>query len=251
MRKFIISTALVIFLANTACFAGFWDTLKGMASKATSSSQKTETDENISPTDIGMALKQALEMGVKKAWEEASKPGGFLNNPLIHIPLPPKLQKIAFVAKQLGLESQVKEFEKTLNIAAEKAAKKALPILLDAVKQLTFEDVKEIWKGSDTAATEYLKNKTYDKLYKEFLPIVDNATDEVGVTRYYKSLINNPKLKSFLQDSNELDLDKYVTQKALDGLFTLIAQQEKEIRRNPMLWTTDLLKKVFGSLNSK
>ena len=130
--------------------------------------------------------------------------------------------------------------------AGEKASAAALPIFMDAIKGITFEDAKKLLNGGDTAITEFFKEKTTPQLTKAFEPIVHGSVQEVGVTKQYQELTSGPWVKNLVQGSN-FDLDRYVTEKSLDGLFHLLSQQEKEIRHNPTARTTELLKKVFGS----
>jgi len=244
--SFILSFTASLFLFAGCSNAGFLDKAletyqKGMNSQA----GKSIATSNISDSELISGFKQALEIGTQKAVQLASKPGGFLNNPKIRIPLPGKLQTAANMLRSFGLGSQVDAFEESMNKAAEKAAKEALPVFSQAVKDMTFEDAKKLWKGGDTSITEYFKNKTYDTLYKKFEPVVHSSVQQVGVTQQYANLINNPTVKSFVGNS-DLDLDHYVTNKTLEGLFELLAEQEKEIRKNPAARTTQLLKKVFG-----
>jgi hypothetical protein len=199
----------------------------------------------LSSDEIAGGLREALRMGAEKAASRASAVGGFLDNPKIRIPLPDQLQTAANALKMVGMGSHVAAFEETMNRAAEQASAKALPIFGDAVSKLTFEDVEKIWKGGDRAATDYLERTTRDRLYQEFEPVVHTAAGEVGVTRSYESLIGQPGVASLVAGT-DLDLDHYVTEKGLDGLFTLLGEEEQAIRTNPMARTTDLLKKVFG-----
>lgn len=137
-------------------------------------------------------------------------------------------------------------FEETMNQAAERAAAEALPIFGKALEELTFEDVKRLWKGGENAATDYLRTTTWDSLYERFRPAVHTAGQEVGVTQAYQNLTNQPALQGLVAGS-DLDLDYYVTERTLNGLFALLANEEKKIRTDPVARTTDLLRKVFGN----
>ncbi|RMG84093.1 MAG: DUF4197 domain-containing protein [Candidatus Dadabacteria bacterium] len=249
-RGWVLGAVGVGFLAAAGwAGAGWLDTLKGAVEKAVPD-RATETGAEgagaqLSPDEIAAGLKEALAKGARAAVERASQAGGFLENPKIRIPLPDRLQTAASVARRFGLGGQADAFEETLNRAAERAAAEALPVFSDAVTSLTFEDVHAIWKGGDTAATDYLRKTTREDLYAKFLPVVKTASEEVGVTRAYKGFAGRPEIASYVAGS-DLDLDHYVTDKALDGLFTLVAEEEQKIRTNPVARTTDLLKKVFG-----
>lgn len=250
----LIITFLFIFLhANTN--AGFWDKIKSAINKGASeqkdNKQPNMLDAPLTQEDIELGLKQALQVGVKNAANLASQKGGFFNNPKIRIPLPPEIERIGSLLKKVGYGDKVDAFEASINNAAEIAAKESLPIFTETIKGLTFEDVKEIWKGGDTAATEYLEKKTRDSLYKAFKPIVHEAMQKVDVTKKYQDMVSVPAVQNISGMLNKnLELDDYVTNKALKGLFILLAQEEKKIRENPAARTTELLKKVFKGLGN-
>ena len=234
-------------LQATTVKGGVWEQIKSSIGVSSEESTHPKTNSSLSDSEILSGLKEALNLGTKKAISQASAKGGFWNNPLIRIPLPPQLQKIADVMKIAGLKDQADAFEESMNHAAEKASDKALPIFAQAIKELTFQDLRSIWKGGDTAATDYFKEKTSEPLAVAFKPEVHQAMQQVGVTKSYQNLTSNPLVKSLTENSN-FDLDHYVTQKALDGLFTLVGQEEKKIRTDPVARSTDLLKRVFGQL---
>ena len=206
----------------------------------------------VSSEEAAGALEEALEIGVRKAVEAASAADGFLGNDAIRIPIPKRLRSVAATLRKLGMGDTADEFEETLNHAAEKASAEAMPILVDAVRGLTFEDATAILRGGDTAATDYLRKATEAKLRTAFTPIVEKAMTETGVTSAYQRLVRQagPYLAMAGQGQQE-DLTPYVTERTLDGLFTLIAEQEKAIRKDPMARTTDLLRKVFGTLTGE
>ncbi|HEX5037462.1 MAG TPA: DUF4197 domain-containing protein [bacterium] len=195
-------------------------------------------------------LKEALSIGSKHAAGLASKVNGFYKNPRIKIPFPPDAQKVKDFAEKVGLQDQVEKFVTTLNRAAEEAAKEAAPVFLDAVKSLTIKDGFEILNGPNDAATSYLKSKTSGPLKTKFMPIVRRAVDTVQLTKYWKPLVSKYNLVPGVAPVNP-DLDAYVTEKAISGLFKLVASEEKKIRTNPAARVTDLLKKVFGSVDKK
>jgi hypothetical protein len=179
---------------------------------------------------------------------EVAKPDGYFGNQLIKILLPDKLQKMADIMGTLGYQQQVDELVVSMNRAAEQAAPVAAGFFGDAIRQMTVEDAKGILSGGDTAATRYFEAKTRPKLFAAFKPSVTQSMDQVGTARAYKELIGTYESSPLasLAGVPSLDLDSYVTNKALDGLFTMVGQEEKKIRENPAARTTDLLKKVFG-----
>ncbi|SNR31711.1 MULTISPECIES: DUF4197 domain-containing protein [Hymenobacter] len=200
---------------------------------------------SVSNTEAANGLKEALVQGISKGADQASKTDGFYLNKFIRIPFPADAQRVATTMRSIGLGSQVDKFELTLNRGAEDAAKSAKPIFLAAIKSLTFKDVWGILTGEKDAATNYLKRTTTEQLTVAFKPIIQQSLDKVGATRYYTDLTTRynriPMVKPV-----QTDLNQYATGKAIDGLFTLIAQEEANIRENPVARTTDLLKKVFG-----
>ncbi len=159
--------------------------------------------------------------------------------------MPEKIQKVADVLRKIGYEKPVDDFILSMNRAAEKAAPKAADYFVDSVKGMSIEDAKKILNGGNTAATDFFKSKTYDKLFSDFKPAISSSTDEVGVTRSYKEMMGKYTSIPFMK-AESLDVDTYVTNKALDGLFYMVAQEEKKIRTDPGARVTDLLKKVFG-----
>jgi hypothetical protein len=199
----------------------------------------------VSNTEAANGLKEALIQGISKGADQASQPDGFNLNSLIRIPFPPDAQKVATRLRALGLGSQVDAFELSLNRGAEDAAKSAKPIFLNAIKSLTFTDVWNILSGQKDAATQYLKRTTTGQLTTAFQPIIQQSLDKVGATRYYTTLSSTYNKLPLVQPV-QTDLNQYATGKAIDGLFTLIAQEEANIRQNPVARTTELLKKVFG-----
>jgi ribosomal protein L22 len=194
---------------------------------------------------ISSGLKDALSVGTKNAVNLVSKANGYFGNKAIKILLPDKIQKAANLARKVGAQKQVDEFILSMNRAAEKAAPKAASCFADAIKEMSIDDARKILSGSNTAATEYFKSKTSSKLYNEFKPSVSESMNQVGVTKAYNAMMGKvPSVPFGKQES--VDIDHYVTNKALDGLFYMVGQEEKKIRTNPMARTTDLLKKVFS-----
>ena len=185
-------------------------------------------------------------MGTNNSTSIASKFNGYYNNPLIRIPFPPDAQKVKTVVEGLGMKSQVDKFVETLNRAAEEAAKEAAPIFINAITSMTIADGFQILKGPDDAATSYLRRTTTAPLTSKFRPVVKRAIEKVEVTKYWNPIISKYNQVPFVTKINP-DLDAYVTDKGLQGLFTLIANEEKKIRKNPAARVTDLLRRVFGN----
>jgi len=194
---------------------------------------------------IASGLKDALSVGTKNAVSLTSKLNGYFGNEAIKILLPDKIQKAAELAGKLGYQKQVDDFILSMNRAAEKAAPKAASHFADAIKAMSIEDARKILSGGNTAATEYFKSKTYSKLYDEFKPSVSESMNQVGVTRAYNDMMGKVPSVPFAKPES-VDLNHYVTTKAMDGLFYTVGQEEQKIRTNPVARTTDLLKKVFG-----
>ena len=194
---------------------------------------------------IASGLKDALSVGTKNAVGLVSKLNGYFGNQAIKILLPDNIQKAAELAGKLGYQKQVDDFIITMNRAAEKAAPKAASYFAGAIKEMSIEDARKTLSGGDTAATEYFKSKTSSKLYDEFKPSVTQSMNQVGVARTYNAMMAKVPSVPFVKPES-VDLDHYVTTKALDGLFYMVGQEEQKIRTNPMAQTTDLLKKVFG-----
>ena len=194
---------------------------------------------------IVSGLKDALSVGTRNAVGLVSKPNGYFGNPVIRIPLPDNIEKAAEMVGKLGYQKQVDAFVLSMNRAAEKAAPKATSYFVGAVKEMNVEDARKILSGGDTAATDYFKSKTSAKLYDDFKPSITASMNEVGVTHSYNAMMDKVPAVPFAKPQS-LDLNHYVTTKALDGLFIMVGQEEKKIRVNPAARTTDLLKKVFG-----
>jgi len=190
-------------------------------------------------------IKEALAVGTENAVQSLSRKDGYFGNAAVKILMPSSLQKVAEVARTVGYQKQVDEFILSMNRAAEAAAPLASRYFGDAIRDMTLQDVQGILTGGNTAATEYFRRKTNDKLYKAFKPVVSQKVGEVGATRAYKSMMGQYESVP-LMGKQSLDLDDYVTRKSLDGLFHMVGEEEKKIRTNPAARTTDLLKTVFG-----
>jgi len=190
-------------------------------------------------------LKEALDIGSRAAIDDVSKVDGYLANDLIHIPLPPELQQVGDLMRNFGMAEQADQFENSLNQAAENAAPQATSIIVDAIKNMSIEDANNILNGKDDAATQYFKTNTSQALTDLFQPSVEDSLNQVGSTKYYNDLAKQVASIPLVGENINLDLPGYVTEQALNGLFAMIALEEKKIRENPAARTTELLKKVF------
>ena len=190
-------------------------------------------------------LKEALSIGTDNAVKNVSQVDGYFGNQAIKILMPEKIQKVADILQKIGYQKQIDDFVFSMNRAAEKAAPQTASIFVGAIKEMSFEDARKILNGGDTAATEFFKSKTHDKIYSAFKPIISSNMDEVGVTYSYKEMMGKYETLPFMSTTS-IDLDHYVTTKAMDGLFYMVGQEEKKIRTNPAARVTDLLKTVFG-----
>ncbi|MFS2122298.1 DUF4197 domain-containing protein [Pseudomonas sp. Pseusp97] len=202
---------------------------------------------DLSQSDATGGLKDALTQGAQVAVKQLSQPGGFSNDPAVRIELPGKLGKAAKTMKQFGMGAQVDQLEASMNKAAEAAMPQAQALLVDAVKKMTVTDAKGILQGGEHSATDYLNRSSRDQLRAKFLPIIKQATDQVGVAKQYNAFASQAAAFGVV-DAKSANIENYVTEEALDGLFKIIAEQEKTIRQNPTAAATGLAKKVFGVL---
>ena len=218
--------------------AGFGDVFKSIQ-------KMTGTGGDLTEGEIVKGLKEALEIGTDNAVKMVSRKNGYYDNPEIRIPLPESVRKVETVLRGVGFGSQVDAFDLSMNRAAEQAAPEAKALFVETIKQMSFADARKILEGEDNAATLYFKEKTEKQLSQTFKPIVHSSMSEVGVTRSYQDL--NTKVQSIPFAGNiNMDLDQYVTDRALDGLFLMLAEEERKIRQDPVARVTDLLKEVFG-----
>jgi hypothetical protein len=201
--------------------------------------------------EVVRGLKEALAQGTRQAVSELGRDGGYLDNAKVRIPMPDKLQKVDKLLRTLGQGRYADEFVATLNHAAEKAVPQAAGIFADSVSKMSLDDARDILRGGDDAATRYFRKTSETRLRESFLPLVRTATDQAGVTSAYKKLMKRAGPYAAYLGEDATDLDGYVTGKALDGLFRMVAEEEARIRRDPAARTTDLLKKVFGSLSKQ
>jgi len=201
----------------------------------------------ITNTDAINGLKQALDEGSVAAVAKLGVENGFFGNPQVKIPLPPSLQRVEGALRFAGMQRQADELVLSMNRAAEAAVVEAKPLLIDAVKNMSVQDAKGILTGGDTAATDYFRRKTQAPLTQRFLPIVKQATDRVGLAQQYNALAGQGAMFGLIEQ-DQATIEGYVTRKSLDGLYFMIGEQEKAIRRNPVGATSDIVRKVFGTL---
>ncbi len=227
-------------------------TTKTSTTSKTSTLLKTATSavgvNSLSEADISKGLKDALTIGSKNASTQLNALDGFNKNSLIRIPFPPEVQQVATKLRDMGMGSKVDEFEVTLNRAAEQAAKDAAPIFANAITQMTISDAKNILTGSNNAATTYLQSKTTDALVTSFSPTIKSALGSSMATSKWTEITTLYNKLPFIT-AVETDLTKYTTNRALAGLFSVVADEEKKIRENPTARVTDVLQKVFGSVS--
>ena len=246
--KQILNGLIALLLSLATSRAGLLDQL-GLGKTGTNDTASLSQDQ------VVQGLKQALGTGVQKAVSQLGHPDGFLTNASVRIPMPEKLRTVEKTLRVLKQDKLAEDFVNTMNHAAEQAVPEAAGVFADAVKGMTIADAKNILAGTNTAATAYFRRTTETNLYQKFLPIVKKATDQTGVTSAYKQLMEKANgssaLGSFgrsLLGADSMDVDAYVTDKALDGLFKMVADEEKQIRENPAARSTALLQKVFGAV---
>lgn len=231
------------FLLAIAVLAAF--PADSFAQKSRTKSKKT----TVSDADISLGLKEALSKGVKFAVDDLGRENGFLDNVEVKIPVPKSLKNIEKTLRFAGQGARVDDFIAAMNHAAEKAVPVAFDIFVDSIKQMTFDDARQIlFSGQDDAATQFFRRTTEDTLRGKFRPIVEEFTAETGVTQQYKRMMDKAGFMAMFVGEDAKDLDGYITEKALDGLFYMVAQEEKKIRKDPIGRTTSILRKVFGIL---
>lgn len=240
----LIRTAIFL-IAAMMLFASF----SAAQTRKKTPAKKTIPAAKISDTEIAGGLKEALSKGVKFAVNSLGQENGFLDNARVKIPLPKSLQKLEKGLRVAGQGKAVDEFVGSMNHAAEKAVPVAIDVFVDAIKQMSFDDARKVlFSGEEDSATQFFRRTSEETLRGKFRPIVEEFTEKTGVTNNYKAMIGKAGFAAQLLGKDATDLDGYVTQKALDGLFLLVADEEKKIRENPLGRTTNLLKKVFGIL---
>jgi hypothetical protein len=203
--------------------------------------------QDLTNRDAVSGLKDALSQGAAAAIGKLGVENGFLGNERVRIPLPPPIKRIESGARLLGLQSQIDELETSMNHAAEQAVPQAKPLFVRAIKNMSVQDAKGILTGGDTAATEYFRKSTSNELAQRFKPIVTQVTHKVGLTDKYDRLADQAAQLGLI-DAKQARIEDYVTQKALDGLFLMLAEEEKNIRKDPVGAATGIARKVFQLL---
>lgn len=201
---------------------------------------------NLSATEVAEGLKEALTTGASKGSDLVSQLDGYYRNPEIRIPFPPEVKRVEDRLRQIGMGGEVDKFVVALNRAAEDAAKEAKPIFVSAIRQMTIQDAWSILRGEQTAATQYLSRTTSPELKQKFSPIVQNSLNKVNASQLYTNLITAYNKIPLVQKVNP-NLNEYATDKAIEGLFVMVAKEEKNIRENPGARTSDLLQNVFSA----
>ena len=212
---------------------------------ASKKAQQLINSKDLTDQEITKGLKEALSIGVKKSSNSASKKGGFNKNNLIRIPFPKDATLMKNTLIKIGLKNKVNDFEYKINETAENACMSSYDVFYNTVIQISFNDVQEILNGENNAATNYLRQNSYNQLYKKFLPIVTKSIQSLDLTNYWEDLKKNYN-KIPLARKITTDLNDFITRKAIDGLFYLIEKEEQNIRKNPSARITDILKRVFN-----
>lgn len=240
MKK-ILALACALAIAGTpVTHAQLFDKFKKKAADI------VKAPSSLSQQDATAGLKEALIQGIGKGTDIVSKLDGFYKNPEIKIPFPPEASAVESKLRSIGLGKQADDVVLSINRAAEDAAVEAKNIFVDAIKAMTFEDALAIVRGNDNAATAYLQRTTTPRLVEKFTPIIKTSLDKVNATKYWSTAINSYNKIPFVTKMNP-DLTSYVTQKAIEGLFVMIAKEELAIRKDPGARTSEILRKVFGS----
>ena len=251
LRVFFSISFSAVYLGS-ACGADFFDFLKSRQTTIPGASAVAA----LSNDQVVSGLKEALSKGVQFAVTNLGRADGFLKDAKVKIPLPPSLQKVEQALRLVRQDQLADDFITTMNRGAEAAVPEAAAVLGESVKQMSLADAKAILTSTNTAATDYFRRTSWTNLHARFLPIVQQATAKAGVTASYKRMTERAGLSSFggfgssLLGKDTLDIDDYVTRRSLEGLFLKIADQEKQIRENPVARTTDLLQKVFSATKS-
>ncbi len=243
MKTRFVEVPLLVLLATTVIGAPAWADWKNLLDKATESVKPAAGSGS---SEVAGGLKQALGQGARYAVETLGQSDGFFGNQSVRIGLPDSVEPVAKALRATGQGESVDAFEESMNRAAEEAVPASLDVLQSAIEQMTIDDAKGILNGGDTAATDYLRRTGGDGIAERMRPLVARATDSVGVTRRYKQMMDGSGAIGNLMGTS-MNLDAYVTENAVDGLFHMIALEERRIRSDPAARGTELLKKVFGS----
>ena len=239
-------TVTFMLFATPALQAGWDDWRKKLEDVIPSGTQTDSVTANLSQTEIVAGLKEALNVGVERATTLLGQDGGFLNDAEVKIPMPETLQQVERGLRAAGQDALADDFVTSMNSAAEKAIPETTTILANTIKNMSLEDAKGILNGPDDAATQYFRKQNEVQLNGAILPIVQDTTAQTGVTSAYKKMTGSIGFLPQFSGLSSLDLDHYVAQKTLDGLFLKLAQEEKLIRHDPVARSTELLRKVFS-----
>lgn len=220
--------------------AGIWDKLKDTFEPQDQQTQSLSNDE------VGNGLKEALRVGTETVVGQLGQPGGFNLDPEIHIPLPGELKRVKDMLGKIGMDSVLVDLENELNEAAEIATPKAKNLFMQAINEMTLDDVMAIYNGPDDAATQYFRGKMSEPLAVEMTPVVNESLADVGAVTTYDNAMESYNALPFVPEI-DVDLSEYVVEKGLDGIFFYLAKEEAAIRSDPVKRTTDLLKTVFGN----
>ena len=243
---YILMIIITFIIASESCAkASWWDTGVNTLRKLNSPTSES-INKKPSSLEISKAFKQALRMATDQVVKKLGAVNGFYGDPAIHIPLPKELSRVRTVLSKLGKSQLLDELELKLNRAAELAAPKAKDIFFKAISEMTFDDVKKIYKGPDDSATKYFETKMTPELKEKMRPIIQNVLSQAGVVQAYDSVIGEYKKFPFVPDV-KANLEEYVLQKGIKGIFHYMAIEEANIRKNPAKQTTELLKRVFGA----
>ncbi len=247
-KLILLAGILTVLIASNPLQAGLSDMLDKLKGSVTSQTPGSSTAVSaLSNDEMISGLKEALGKGTRYAVENLGKEGGFLDNANVRIPMPKSLSWVEKTLRTLRQDKLADEFVASMNHAAERAVPEAAAIFGDAIQQMSLEDARGILSGPDDAATQYFRRTTSDTLTAKMRPIVEEATTATGVTASYKNMMSRAGGMTSLLSSDATDLDGYVTEKTLDGLFLMVAEEEKRIRQDPLARSSELLKKVFGS----
>ncbi|MFZ4394686.1 MAG: DUF4197 domain-containing protein [Kiritimatiellia bacterium] len=245
----------LVFAVGGVASAGWFDSLTHAIAAPVTNTGATAANASavaglpLSEQDVAAGLKVALSNGVNRAVSQLGCTGGFLTNLAVRIPMPAEMQRIELALRAAKQDQLADSFVATMNHAAEKAVVEAAPVFANAVTAMTWQDARGILSGPPDAATQYLRRTGGAQLEQRFLPVVRDATAQTGVTSAYKVFKSAaPKSVTTFFGADTFDVDTYVTRKAMDGLFQLVAAEEKRIRANPLAQTSDLLQRVFGAV---
>lgn len=242
-----VSTPVLLLLLVTLPAQADWTQYLDSAKEALDSSGVADSATDLTNDEMVAGLKQALDKGTQFAVNKLGQPGGFLDNKKVRIPMPDSLSWVESSLRTVGQDEMADEFIDTMNHAAEQAVPEAADIFGEAIKEMSVQDAQGILTGPDNAATEYFRSNTEAELTQRMRPIVETATASTGVTSAYKDMLGAAGGFAGMMPATATDIDGYITSKTLDGLFLMIAKEERKIRKNPMARSTELLQKVFSA----